>query len=191
MKDRLEKYITKRKIEQSARINNSRLQKMNARFDVLQEIKQEARTTLIQRLKQSEFYKGVLKSLIIQGLIKLMEPEVTIKCRKEDVELVKEVVPETERQFNDLVKANTKIKLETRLIVNTTDFLKPQDAGVGGVVLTGLQGKIVCANTLDLRLDLCYQEFLPELRAGLFPDLAAADYKPRAPAPPTHGHGHH
>lgn len=32
-------------------------------------------------------------------------------------------------------------------------------------------GKIICANTLENRLNLAFQESLPDIRPGLFPDL--------------------
>lgn len=48
---------------------------------------------------------------------------------------------------------------------------------IGGVVLTCLSGKIVCANTLENRLGLAFQESLPDIREGLFPDLEKREIK--------------
>ncbi len=40
----------------------------------------------------------------------------------------------------------------------------------GGVLLTALNGKIKCDNTMQSRLHLVYEELLPSIRAILFPD---------------------
>lgn len=40
---------------------------------------------------------------------------------------------------------------------------------MGGVQLRAQKDRIICNNTLDERLELCYQEALPEIRSILFP----------------------
>lgn len=42
---------------------------------------------------------------------------------------------------------------------------------MGGIVLHTRKGRIVCSNTIDERLQLVYQEAIPEIRALLFPSL--------------------
>ena len=39
---------------------------------------------------------------------------------------------------------------------------------MGGIQLRAQKERIVCNNTLDERLELCYQEALPEIRGLLF-----------------------
>jgi len=41
---------------------------------------------------------------------------------------------------------------------------------LGGIVLTAQQGTILCLNTIDARLDLAFQDSLPDLRRVLFPE---------------------
>ena len=48
---------------------------------------------------------------------------------------------------------------------------------MGGIQLRAQKERIVCNNTLDERLELCYQEGLPEIRGLLFPK------KPEPPKP--------
>ncbi len=31
----------------------------------------------------------------------------------------------------------------------------------GGIILTNVEGNIICKNSLDVRVDLCFQESLP------------------------------
>lgn len=45
------------------------------------------------------------------------------------------------------------------------------DSCMGGVVLHAKKGRIVCSNTLDDRLQLVYQEAIPEIRKQLFPSF--------------------
>ena len=42
---------------------------------------------------------------------------------------------------------------------------------MGGIVLHTRKGRIVCSNTIDERLQLVYQEAIPDIRAMLFPSL--------------------
>lgn len=42
---------------------------------------------------------------------------------------------------------------------------------MGGVVLHCRKGRIVCSNTLDERLQLVYQEAIPDVRRLLFPSF--------------------
>lgn len=37
-------------------------------------------------------------------MIKLLEPELLIKCRKEDVQMVKEILPECQNEFVEIMK---------------------------------------------------------------------------------------
>lgn len=50
-----------------------------------------------------------------------------------------------------------------------------EEAGVesclGGVLLHARKGKIVCSNTLDDRMQLCYQQAIPDIRRTLFPSF--------------------
>jgi len=38
-----------------------------------------------------------------------------------------------------------------------------------GVVLCNEEGNIICKNTLDVRVDLCFQDSLPDIREIMFP----------------------
>ena len=40
---------------------------------------------------------------------------------------------------------------------------------MGGIVLHAKKGRIVCSNTIDERLQLVYQEAIPQIRSMLFP----------------------
>ena len=57
------------------------------------------------------------------------------------------------------------------LTVLEDNFLKEeQDEGCGGVIVYTVNSKIVCPNNLKDRLNLAFEELLPQIRLGLFPD---------------------
>lgn len=45
---------------------------------------------------------------------------------------------------------------------------------LGGIVLSCYDGRIVCSNTIDSRINFAFQEMLPEIREGLYPDPVRA-----------------
>jgi len=111
-----------------------------------------------------------MTKLIIQGLIKLLESEVNIVCRREDVELVKDCIHSAKEQFSKLMHEQTvKFKnLETNITVdekyNLPEYI------IGGIMMTAMKSKIRVDNTLDKRLELLRQSAIPEIRKLLFRD---------------------
>lgn len=97
-------------------------------------------------------------------MIKLLEPELLVRCRKEDVALVKELLPECETQYVEIMKREASastIEYRTKLTL-VEDYLTQEEGGeCGGVVMTSRDKRIVCNNTLKSRLDLCFEELLP------------------------------
>jgi V-type H+-transporting ATPase subunit E len=107
-------------------------------------------------------------------MIKLLEPELYLKVKKEDLDLVRRLIPECEREFVEIMKREIKEEVEkeyaTKLIILEGEFLTPEDGGeCGGVILYSKDRKIVCGNTLLARLQLCFEELLPDIRNQLFP----------------------
>ena len=105
-------------------------------------------------------------------MIKLLEPELLLKVRKEDQAMVKELIPECEQEFVDIMKketsGETEYKCKLTLLENET-MSAEQGSDCGGVILFNVNRKIVCNNTLKSRLDLCFEELLPQIRSILFP----------------------
>lgn len=115
-------------------------------------------------------YKSVLTKLIIQGLIKLLETEVNIICRKQDVDLIKSVLKDAAGQFTKMMHEQTvKYKnFEVNISVDEKYFLP--EYIIGGVMMTAMKSKIRVDNTLDKRLELLRQSAIPEIRKLLFKD---------------------
>ena len=49
-------------------------------------------------------YRAAIKNLIIQSMIKLLEKELNIRCRREDVGLLKQLIPECEKEYQAIMK---------------------------------------------------------------------------------------
>ena len=79
----------KMRIEKSARQNKERIEKMRKVNEMVQSLQEDVRVKLADTVKNNKAaYKEILKKLIVQGLIKLMEEDVWVKCRKSDLSLV-------------------------------------------------------------------------------------------------------
>ncbi|KAK4800674.1 hypothetical protein SAY86_021161 [Trapa natans] len=106
----------------------------------------------------------------------LKEPAALLRCRKDDVHLVESVLDSAGEEYAQ--KANVHppvIEIDHRVYLPPPPSHK-NTSGLfcsGGVVLASRDGKIVCENTLDARLDVVFRKKLPEIRKWLFGQVAA------------------
>ncbi|XP_051113317.1 V-type proton ATPase subunit E-like [Andrographis paniculata] len=168
--ERKEKQVQiRRKIEYSMQLNASRLKVLQAQDDLVNEMKEETSKQLLNVSGDSN-YKQLLKNLIVQGLLRLKEPSVLLRCRKEDLALVDSVLQSAKDEYSD------KAKVHAPEIIVDNVHLPPAPSErnehgpscSGGIVLASRDGKIVFENTLDARLDVVFRKKLPEIRRSLF-----------------------
>jgi V-type H+-transporting ATPase subunit E len=160
---------TQERITRSAEIGECRVKKMKIRDELLHTLVSEASSKLSVVAKGSN-YPQLLQKLIVQGLIKIEENEVTIYCRGEDVGTVSKILPAAIKEYVDIMKRESRVELKPKVTLNT-DRSKDLDVKTcGGIVLAALAGKIICDNTLSSRLNLVYEELLPSIREILFPE---------------------
>ena len=159
----------KERISRSAEIGECRVKKMKIRDELLKSLIAEAgaKCAVVTR---GNNYPQLLQKLIVQGLIKIEENEVTIYCRGEDVKMVSSVVNAAVKEYVDIMKRESTVTLKPVVTLNTDRSKDLPESSFGGVLLTALNGKIVCDNTLNSRLHLVYEELLPSIRAILFPE---------------------
>mmetsp|Transcript_21564 Transcript_21564/g.30039 ORF Transcript_21564/g.30039 Transcript_21564/m.30039 type:complete len:222 (+) Transcript_21564:113-778(+) len=157
------------RIARSAEIGECRVKKMKIRDELLQTLLQEGGAKLAVVAK-GQNYPQLLQKLIVQGLIKIEEKEVTIYCRSEDVETVSKILPDAVQEYVDIMENESTVKLDPIVKVNEDRHRDLPDHTYGGIMLTAVAGKIVCDNTLASRLNLVYEELLPSIRAILFPE---------------------
>ncbi|KAI4370127.1 hypothetical protein MLD38_018508 [Melastoma candidum] len=173
---RKEKQVEiRRKIEYSMQLNASRIKVLQSQDDVVNSMKEAAEKELLHISHHHHVYKRLLNDLIVQSLLRLKEPSVLLRCRKEDLHLVESVLHSAKEEYAQ--KANVHLP---DIIVDNHKFLPPAPSHhnapgpfcAGGVVLASKDGKIVCENTLDARLDVVFRKKLPEIRKHLLGQAA-------------------
>ncbi|KAL0285985.1 UNVERIFIED_CONTAM: V-type proton ATPase subunit E2 [Sesamum angustifolium] len=153
----------RKKIEYSMQLNASRIKVLQAQDDVVSEMKDAASKELLR--VSDNIYKALLKGLIVQSLLRLKEPSILLRCREMDVSLVNSVLEDAKREYAK------KAKVQAPSITIDKVYLPPPPSSKqplgpscsGGVVLASQDGKIVCENTLDARLDVVFRQKLPEV----------------------------
>jgi len=157
------------RIARSAEIGECRVKKMKVRDELLMTLLSESGSKCAV-VARGQNYPQLLQKLIVQGLIKIEENDVTIYCRGEDVGTVKKVLPEAIKEYVEIIKREAGVTLKPIVNVNEDRSKDLGENSHGGVLLTALGGRIKCDNTMASRLNLVYEELLPSIRAILFPE---------------------
>ncbi|WCJ26439.1 V-type proton ATPase subunit E [Euphorbia peplus] len=175
--ERKEKQVdVRKKIEYSMQLNASRIKVLQAQDDVVNAMKEAAAKDLLNVSRDNRVYKKLLQDLIVQSLLRLKEPAVLLRCRKDDLNLVESVLNSAKQVYADKAKVHA-----PEIIVDNNVYLPPAPTShnthglycSGGVVLASRDGKIVCENTLDARLDVVFRQKLPEIRKRLCGEVIA------------------
>lgn len=180
LKRKVKRLEVERAIARSTAINKARLKKMAARAQVLTEVIQLTRKKMCEISSNPSIYEPLLVDLITQAMLKLLEPSVLIRCRQSDVAVVENAIPKAIKKYKEILQKECGISMNIDAKIDKDNFLFPAPASVeqnskycsGGIMVTNLDGKIVCNNTLDARLDLVIQNDAPIIRSTLFPKAA-------------------
>ena len=161
-----DEYV-KKKIEISTAKNKANLEKMNLKNKLVQDTVDEALKKLKSfALPDNNSYKKLLKELILECMVKLLEKECYVKVRQVDINYVKSVIKECESEFSKIMKKETKRDYECKLNILEDEFI---DDEYGGVILMNKDKKIIINNGLKDRLMLTKEHHLPEIKKMLFP----------------------
>ena len=161
----LKKKETQRAIEKSTAVNKSRLEKIKARQNVLGKISALAREDITAKLKSEKELGAYLTKLIVQGMLMLVEDEVSVRCRAVDDGVVKGILGDAQAEYAKIIKGETNAEKATVL---SLDAGKLPAGSIGGVVLTCQKGSITVDNTIDSRLELVMEQAKPRIRQLLF-----------------------
>lgn len=161
----------------SKALTEARFAAMRHRDEKINLLKQQVLTKLAA-VSSSNQYPTLLRYLIAQGLMTLLENEVTLQVRKEDLPLIKKELPAAIQLYQDTMKTSTNGIIPTvKVIIDEKNFLPsgPSSSNntggascTGGILLSARDGQIVCRNTLDHRLELAFDSLKPTLRGSLF-----------------------
>uniref|UniRef100_M1AW30 Translation initiation factor IF-2 n=1 Tax=Solanum tuberosum TaxID=4113 RepID=M1AW30_SOLTU len=165
--ERKEKQVdVRKKIEYSMQLNASRIKVLQAQDDLVCSMKEAASKELlnVSHHHNHHIYKKLLQALIVQSLLRLKEPSVLLRCREDDVSLVEDVLDAAKEEYAE------KSQVHAPEVIVDQIYLPPAPSHhnahgpscSGGVVLASRDGKIVCENTLDARLEVVFRKKLPE-----------------------------
>jgi len=184
--------IVKKRIEKSQRASEARVAKMRERDTVVKILKEEV-TDQLSEVAKNDRYPDLVKYLIAQSLMIITENSVVCQCRKEDEKIVKAQLEPAIKLYQEFIKTATGVTPTVKVNVSN-DYLpaapqknKKGASCCGGVVLSARNGSIVCRNTLDSRLDLCFDNLIPQVRTILFGQRA----EPTKKVEKKESHGHH
>ncbi len=164
----------KKKVEYSKRLNENRIRVLQAREDAVQALLRDAQSSLLSLSLNATEYSRLMLGLIVEGMHKLGEPSMLIRCREMDVSLVESLLPQVEAAYRAAHGGEApSVRLDTaNPLPPPPRNAEEQSSGErafcsGGVIVSSSDGSIECTNTLDDRLRIAYMGNLPALR-GMF-----------------------
>jgi len=148
-----------------------------AREQVLNEVWKMSTQQLAECAKDQTKYQQIIADLIVQGLLRLLEPVITIRCREMDKSLVEAACPIAAKKYTEILNKECGVTKTVKLTVDKSGIYLPPPPGddnhgascCGGIILITSNGRISCDNTFDSRLQMVIQECLPQIRKTLFP----------------------
>lgn len=147
-------------ITRSTVANKTRLKVLGARQELLDSIFEEAQKKLAEGAKDNVKYQKVLKGLILEGFYALNEPELEVRARKKDYDLVKKAIEEACKEYKKTMGTDIVGKIHE-------EHPLPEEL-TGGVVIVGGGGRIDVNNTFEARLGLLEESSAPAVREALF-----------------------
>lgn len=99
-------------INRSTVSNKTRLRVLSARQELLDTIFDDAQKKLSEGTKDKGKYQKTLKGLILEGLYGLSEPQVQVRARKADYDVVKKAITEAEKEFKKEATSETKVTID-------------------------------------------------------------------------------
>ena len=91
-------------------------------------------------------------------MVRLLEEEVELMVRENEVDLVQGMAADCEQEFSDLMMRETGEEYNCKLSVVDDRFLTNENGALcGGVLLLARNRRIVCSNTLEDRLNLVFE----------------------------------
>jgi V-type H+-transporting ATPase subunit E len=99
-------------ITRSTMANKTRLKVLGARQELLDEIFAATQKRLREVTSDKSRYQKVLKGLVLEGLYAMSEPEIQIRARKADYELVKKAIQGAAEEYKEKIGSSVKITID-------------------------------------------------------------------------------
>lgn len=98
--------------------------------------------------------RNITQALIVQGMLRMMERNVMIEGTEGQKGLLKQIIPNCQNQFAEIMKRETGKDTQVSLGISDYSLENKQKNIIGGIFLRSQDGLIVCENSLDARVDL-------------------------------------
>jgi len=103
-KNKLANEEVRLKIEKSKQQNTARIDRMRKVNEYVETLRTNMKKQVREKLANDpDAYKTLMKDLLIQGLIKLMEGQIFIRCREADVSIIESIQDEAIEEYRKLV----------------------------------------------------------------------------------------
>jgi V-type H+-transporting ATPase subunit E len=122
-KEYQDQYISNKILISETR-NNSNLNKMRKRNELMDSLAKETLEDLKKFAKpENQEYQKLIKELILQGMVKMIESVCYLRVRQQDVSFIKSVIHECEQQYQKLMKEETGTEYNCSLQIDETEYL--------------------------------------------------------------------
>jgi V-type H+-transporting ATPase subunit E len=107
--------------------NNSNLNRMRKRNELMEKLVHETSNKIVEFAKpDNQRYRELVRQLILQGMVKMLEPICFVRVRKCDVDFVKKMFRDLETEFTNLMKKETEEEYRCTLEIDETVYLDCQ-----------------------------------------------------------------
>ncbi|KAL3920782.1 MAG: hypothetical protein SGPRY_005130 [Prymnesium sp.] len=154
-----------KRIKQSNDVRLARMRTLKARDDAMQDLLKQAAAKL-PSIKKGGDYPKLLESLVLEALKQLCDQQVVVKPVSGEEKATKAALTNVTPAYTKW--ATEKMGAEWAGSIALTMDSSSMSSGIAGVQVTGMGGKITLTNTLQSRLMLAYETYLPQLREALF-----------------------
>ena len=111
-----------------------------------------------------------------------MEGQIFIRCREEDVSIIESIKDEAVDAYKNMIinevvkfKGKSVSDIPCNIVIDSKylESIENNEAtgSLGGFKMFAKKGRIVCSQTIDDRIDLCFQAAIPAIRYMLFPSM--------------------
>ena len=137
-----------KRIAQSNEVRLGRLRELKSRDDSMQAVRSEAAAQL-PALVQGSGYASLLESLILEALITVSDPVMTVQGVEGQAAACKKALPAATERFKEWALESKGGEFASKVAI--TFDPNPLSSGVGGCAVSGFGGRITVQNTLESR----------------------------------------
>jgi len=127
---------------------------MQERYKFIEQLKEELKQKLKNVMSNETQARNITQALIVQGMLRMMERNVMIEGTEGQKGLLKQIIPNCQNQFAEIMKRETGKDTQVSLGISDYSLENKQKNIIGGIFLRSQDGLIVCENSLDARVDL-------------------------------------